>query len=626
MSQVATAWRLTAVAALAAVAVSAQTSRPAPGLNWRRLGLPSMNLHLAGAASGPVDSVWYSTTGGTLFLRTAAGAVFETADGENWSRTEASRPETPQPVSSVRLPEPRAQAISVSGDTRRSWALGRTLFVSEDGGATWTNLTGAESIIGTGQRDVAVNPEEPSALAVANDFGIWQSQDGGKSWAGLNDNLPNLPVSRIVSTSRGAFRVALDDGRVLQLETARDSWNPAPVGNLRSAEASEHQRIGRILGVEITASAHSGDLAYAGSADGRVWVSRDRGASWGLPQTVGLGSVQRLFVDNEAPRAALAAVALAGSGGRLVRTVNAGAVWDDVTGNLSGVAINAVTADRFAGIAYAATDRGIYMARVDMNTFSPPSAWTAISGALPVARAADIALDSSGAQLFVAIEGYGLYSALVPIHGGALRITNSADFSSRAAAPGSLISVNGAKISGARSGGLTFPVLAASDAESQLQIPFEASAQTLDLSLEFGASNSVVPLAIRNVSPAIFIDHDGSPLLVNSDSGLTVEPGSSSHPNARLMLMATGLGRVQPDWPTGVPAPAENPPTVTASVQAFLDGVPLEVSRATLAPGYVGYYVVEVQLPAILNAGPAELYLSADGQQSNKVRVLLDSQ
>ena len=90
--------------------------------------------------------------------------------------------------------------------------------------------------------------------------------------------------------------------------------------------------------------------------------------------------------------------------------------------------------------------------------------------------------------------------------------------------------------------------------------------------------------------------------------------------------MATGLGRVQPDWPTGVPAPSENPPKVTASVQAFLDGVPLEVSHATLAPGYVGYYLVEVQLPAILNAGPAELYLTADGQPSNKVRVQLDSE
>ena len=75
-----------------------------------------------------------------------------------------------------------------------------------------------------------------------------------------------------------------------------------------------------------------------------------------------------------------------------------------------------------------------------------------------------------------------------------------------------------------------------------------------------------------------------------------------------------------------MPAPAENSPHVVAGIQAFLDGVPLEVLQAGLAPGYVGYYLVEVQLPAVLNAGPAELYLLADGQESNRVSLMVDAQ
>ena len=510
MSQVATAWRLLAVAAIAAVGASAQS---APGLNWRRLGLPSVNLHLAGAASGPVDSVWYSDDGGTLFIRTAAGHVLATADGENWSRTDATPPDNSQPIIPIRYPEGRAQAITISGDSRRSWSLGRNLFVSEDGGATWTNLLGAEPAIGTGQRGVALNPAVSSGLAVANDFGIWQSQDGGKTWAGLNDNLPNLPISRIVSTSRGAFKIALDDGRLLQLDRSRDSWRMASAENLRTAEGAEHQRIGRALSAEITASIHVGDFAYAGSSDGRVWVSRDRGMSWSLPQTVGTGSVQRFFVDSDAPRAAIAV--MSDSGPRLVRTVNAGAVWDDVTGNLSNLAVNAVVADRSSGIAYAATDHGVYMAHVDLNAFSTPSTWTAVTGSLPDARALDVALDTTGLQLFTAVEGYGLYTAPAPLRAGAVRVSNSADFSNRPAAPGSLISVTGGKVTSALAGSLNFPILASGDAESQLQVPFEAPSQTLELSVEFGgAAASSVPLAIRSVSPAIFIDHDGSPLLV----------------------------------------------------------------------------------------------------------------
>jgi uncharacterized protein (TIGR03437 family) len=189
-----------------------------------------------------------------------------------------------------------------------------------------------------------------------------------------------------------------------------------------------------------------------------------------------------------------------------------------------------------------------------------------------------------------------------------------------------VISVLGGKVTSARSGDLNFPVLASGDDESQLQVPFEAGTPSVDLSIESSRAGGTFSLAVRSVSPAIFVDRDGSPFLVDADSGLTVDASSTVHPLARLQLMATGMGRVTPNWPTGVPAPAANPPVVAAEVQAYLDGVPLEVTKATLAPGYIGYYLVEVQLPQILNAGPADLYLTAGGQESNHVRVLVDSQ
>jgi uncharacterized protein (TIGR03437 family) len=88
--------------------------------------------------------------------------------------------------------------------------------------------------------------------------------------------------------------------------------------------------------------------------------------------------------------------------------------------------------------------------------------------------------------------------------------------------------------------------------------------------------------------------------------------------------MATGLGKVRPDWPTGLAAPLQNPPVVAAAVRAFLDGSPLAVTRAALAPGYIGFYIIEVQLPPIVNAGSSELYITADGQESNRVRMLLE--
>ena len=61
-----------------------------------------------------------------------------------------------------------------------------------------------------------------------------------------------------------------------------------------------------------------------------------------------------------------------------------------------------------------------------------------------------------------------------------------------------------------------------------------------------------------------------------------------------------------------------------APVRAFLDRVPVEVTRATLAPAYVGFYLVEIQVPKLVDYGPAELYLEVDGQPSNHVRVYIE--
>jgi uncharacterized protein (TIGR03437 family) len=60
-------------------------------------------------------------------------------------------------------------------------------------------------------------------------------------------------------------------------------------------------------------------------------------------------------------------------------------------------------------------------------------------------------------------------------------------------------------------------------------------------------------------------------------------------------------------------------------VTAFLDGAPVSVTRATLAPGYIGYYVVELQIPAIVNRGTAELRIVMNGEESNRVKLYLES-
>jgi uncharacterized protein (TIGR03437 family) len=131
-------------------------------------------------------------------------------------------------------------------------------------------------------------------------------------------------------------------------------------------------------------------------------------------------------------------------------------------------------------------------------------------------------------------------------------------------------------------------------------------------------------LSVRPVSPAILTQSDGVPVVADADSGLAIDGRNPAHSNARIQIMATGLGKVQPQWQTGVPAPADNPPEVVATVRAFLDGKPLQVTRATLAPLFIGFYVIEIQLPQIANIGPSVLHISADGQESNRVQIVIE--
>src|ERR1039457_5137112 len=56
----------------------------AQGTNWRRVGNSAVDLLLASPATAPVEKVWFSVSGGTLYARTSSGKVFETSDYEVW--------------------------------------------------------------------------------------------------------------------------------------------------------------------------------------------------------------------------------------------------------------------------------------------------------------------------------------------------------------------------------------------------------------------------------------------------------------------------------------------------------------------------------------------------------------
>jgi uncharacterized protein (TIGR03437 family) len=504
--------------------------------------------------------------------------------------------------------------IQVETSGARRYSVTRGNIYGSDDDVSWVNLTGfnGESIIGDGFSALAVSPSNPLDIAAANRFGVWRSLDGGLSWQGLNEELPNLNGRSLASQ------------RVLVLEDSALARVAAGKWTKTEGAAPDSVLLGSLaarFGISATAAAQVGSVVYAGTADeGKLEISADDGDTWTDSVIPGAGTVGRIWVDPENTQASLAA-----AGSRLYRTTSGGKFWDDVTGALNGGLIHGIAAESSAGVVYLATDRGVFSGRLSLNAADQvPAKWSSALGNLPIAKAWDARLNADG-TLTVLLDGYGVFETPAPHRSLTPRVVNGADMSDRAAAPGSLISVLGANVRQATSEQNVYPILLATDQSSQLQVPFEVTPGMLQLAVQGeGGGVWTAPLNVKEAAPAIFVDADGSPMIEDAASGLVIDAGTPLQAGTVIAVLATGLGRVTPAWPTGVPAPVESPPAVVAPVTAFLDGTPIRVINATLAPTFVGNYLVELEIPSLVNRGANELRIVVNGEESNRVKLYLE--
>jgi len=148
------------------------------------------------------------------------------------------------------------------------------LFVSKDGGYSWKELvrgldhTHVLSVIA-----VAPTYQSDGTLFVASDGdGIYRSQDGGGSWVKVDGGLDNQHIGLLsIYPGYQVDEVVLAAGTEMGLyrtEDGGDRW---------------HQVVDD--GAQITAIAFSPDLnrdeVFVGDAEGNLYLSTDRGETWG---------------------------------------------------------------------------------------------------------------------------------------------------------------------------------------------------------------------------------------------------------------------------------------------------------------------------------------------------------
>lgn len=183
-------------------------------------------------------------------------------------------------------------------------------------------------------------------------------------------------------------------------------------------------------------------------------------------------------------------------------------------------------------------------------------------------------------------------------------------------------------------GATALPLDFVSAAQVNALLPFSLTPNSVvSLAVERSGTISVpIDVTIADVGPAIFStngDGTGQGAVVVASSGVLAAPVGAfpgSQPVARgdfLAIYCTGLGAVNNTPADGAPAPSSPPlATTLATPSVTIGGIPAAVSYSGLAPGLVGLYQVNVQVPANAPIGNAvNLAILVGSLISNTVTV-----
>ncbi|HTL71052.1 MAG TPA: LamG-like jellyroll fold domain-containing protein, partial [Candidatus Eisenbacteria bacterium] len=189
----------------------------------------------------PAGAVYDLTSDGTpetIFATTGTKIAWSQNAGASWQLSAAAA--VPSPGYFYRVSaKVTAQGTRLLAAWRENWNGG--VFLSTDGGTTWTNVernlshdtqgdptrvwhTGFEWPLGA-----AIDPANPSILYFSDFWGAWRSDDGGQSWQEKVRGAPNSVGSDVQQSADGRLWVAtMDNGLMVSSDNGAHYQALAP--------------------------------------------------------------------------------------------------------------------------------------------------------------------------------------------------------------------------------------------------------------------------------------------------------------------------------------------------------------------------------------------------------------
>jgi virginiamycin B lyase len=232
-----------------------------------------------------------------------------------------------------------------------------------------------------------------------------------------------------------------------------------------------------------------------------------------------------------------------------------------------------------------------------------------------------------------------------------ISVVNGASYATGPVAPGSIASIfgnflglsptsasvvplptalDGAEFEFTVSGGsssISAPIFFASTQQANIQIPWELAGQSQLTVLLHNQAGAPQTVTLTPFAPGIFSTNatgTGQGAILDSNYDL-VDSSNPTTAGNTLQIFCTGLGAVSNPPQDGSPAPSSPPSTTLTMPTVTIGSGGAAVLFSGLAPGFIGLYQVNVEVPAAVAKGNAvPVVISIGGVSTNTVTIAVD--
>jgi photosystem II stability/assembly factor-like uncharacterized protein len=261
----------------------------------------------------------------------------------------------------------------------------------DDAGAVVVDSSNPETVYGTAEATVA-------------DL-IKRSDDGGQTWVTRVDGIdladPKLAYPPLIISPTNPSRLLFGTNRVYETTNRADLWRPISTPGQAGWTGSDR--------IDALALAPSNANRIYATANGRIYTTADRGASWAERDIPGATDHLAALVVNEVNSQIVYAVRDRFGGGHVFRSDDAGQNWNDISGDLPDVPVYTLALDRRFSPRrlYIGTSTGVFASD------NGGGHWYPLAAGLPNVQVVQLELNTTLNILAAATHGRGVWQLLV---------------------------------------------------------------------------------------------------------------------------------------------------------------------------------------------------------------------